>query len=155
MNKLQVSTEVPTEIRVTRTFDAPRRLVVKAMMTPELMKRWMGGERATVTAVEIDARVGGRYRYAFRNNRDGSEFALSGVFREVADDHVVFTQAMEGAPGEIVVTTTWSDDGPRTTMTVVMTFPSREMRDMVAATGMTDGMGETYDVLEQLAATLA
>src|SRR5205085_1379157 len=54
MNKLEVSVDVPEEIRFVRTFDAPRRLVIRAMSEPELIKRWQGGKRSTVESVEID-----------------------------------------------------------------------------------------------------
>jgi uncharacterized protein YndB with AHSA1/START domain len=38
---------LPTDrqILITRTFDAPRHLVYKAYTTPELIKRWWGGDR--------------------------------------------------------------------------------------------------------------
>ena len=50
MSKLDVDiTGSPTEIKMTRVFDAPKRLVLKAMTTPELAKRWLGGKRAVVT----------------------------------------------------------------------------------------------------------
>ena len=103
--------------------------------------------------VDLDLRVGGRYRYLFRRP-DGVEFALGGVYQEIADDRIVQTQAMEGAPGEAVVTTTWVERDGKTTMTVVMRFDSQGVRDMVAATGMAEGAGESYDMLEQLLATL-
>ena len=61
---------------------------------------------------------------------------------------------MEGAPGEATVTTTLVESGGKTTMTVVMRFPSQEMRDMVLSTGMADGASESYDNLAALVATL-
>lgn len=152
-SKLNVSTEVPNEIRMTRTFDAPRRLVVKAMTTPELIKRWLGGVRATVVSAEIDPRVGGKYRYAFRN-RDGSEFAFVGVIREISDDRIVHSETLEGQPEESLVTTTFVEHGGKTTMTITIAFASQEVRDMVVATGMAEGAGESYDQLETLLATL-
>jgi len=135
-------------------FDAPRRLVIQAMTRPELIKKWVGGKRASVPAIEFDARVGGRYRYQFKNVRDGSEFALSGVIREITDDRIVMTQAMEGQPGEAVVTTTYVEANGKTTLTLAIAFPTKEIRDMVAATGMADGAGESYDVLETVIASL-
>jgi uncharacterized protein YndB with AHSA1/START domain len=154
MSKLTVSTDDPNEIRMTRTFDAPRHLVVRAMREPELIKKWLGGVRAEVVLVDLDLRVGGRYRYLFRRP-DGVEFALGGVYQEIADDRIVQTQAMEGAPGEAVVTTTWVERDGKTTMTIVLRFDSQGVRDAVAATGMAEGAGESYDLLEQLLATLS
>ena len=151
--KLTVSMIDPNEIQMTRTFDAPRTLVMRAMTTPELVKRWLGGKRTTVTAVEIDLRVGGAYRYAFKNP-DGSEFFFVGEYKELSDDRVEFTQLFNGAPPPALVITTYVEDAGKTTMTVTMRLPSQEIRDMIAATGMADGAGESYDVLEEVMASL-
>jgi uncharacterized protein YndB with AHSA1/START domain len=149
MTKLQVSTEVPTEIHMTRVFDAPKRLVIKAMTTPELVKRWMGGKRAVVTSTEHDLRPGGRYRNAFRTH-EGFEFAFVGTYREVSDDRIVFEEQFEGQPTSSVCTTTFTEVAGVTTMKMVMKFPTQELRDMVLKTGMTEGAGESYDALEKL-----
>src|SRR5262249_43934738 len=110
MSDLNVTIDVPTEIKMTRTFDAPRPLVIQAMTKPELLKRWLGTSFSPVTSVEIDARVGGKYRYAYRTP-DGREFAFAGVVRELTDERFVHTEAMEGTPGEAVVTTTFVEQG--------------------------------------------
>ena len=149
MTKLKVSTEVPTEIHMTRVFDAPKRLVIKAMTTPELVKRWMGGKRAIVTSTEHDLRPGGRYRNAFKTH-DGFEFAFVGTYHEVTDDRLVFEEQFEGQPGGSQITTTFTEVAGKTTMTMVMKFPTQELRDMVLKTGMTEGAGESYDELEKL-----
>ncbi|HVK75337.1 MAG TPA: SRPBCC family protein [Kofleriaceae bacterium] len=153
MSKLQVSAEVPNEIHMTRVFDAPRRLVIKAMSTPELIKRWQGGVRTTVVVAEVDLRVGGRYRTVYRLP-DGTEFYFSGVYQEVSDDRVVHTEAFNDQPGEALVITTYAERDGKTTMSVVMRFPSQEIRDQVLATGMADGAGESYDELDKLLASL-
>jgi uncharacterized protein YndB with AHSA1/START domain len=149
MTKLQVSTEVPTEIHMTRVFDAPRHLVLEAMTTPELIKRWLGGKRAVVTSTEHDLRPGGRYRNAFRTH-EGFEFAFVGTYHEVSDDRIVFEEQFEGQPGASQITTTFTEVAGKTTMTMVMKFPTQELRDMVLQTGMTEGAGESYDELEKL-----
>lgn len=153
MSKLKVTTDVPNEIHMTRTFDAPRRLVMRAMTTPSLLTRWLGGVRATVVSVESDLRVGGKYRHLFRRP-DGVEFALGGVFLEIGEDRIVETQALEGQPGEATITTTWLEQDGKTTMTIVMRFDSQAMRDAVLATGMAVGASESYDELEKLLANL-
>jgi uncharacterized protein YndB with AHSA1/START domain len=152
MSKLIVSTEVPTEIHMTRTFRAPRRLVLRAMSEPELIKRWLGGVRATVSAAEVDLRVGGSYRYDFALP-DGSSFFFSGVFREVSDDRIVHSELFNGEPPGSVVTTTFTEDRGTTTVHWVIAFETQEIRDMVVSTGMADGAGESYDELEKLLAT--
>jgi uncharacterized protein YndB with AHSA1/START domain len=153
MNKLKVTADIPTEIHMTRTFAAPRRLLIQAMTTPELVKRWLGGVRATVVSAEMDRRVGGTYRNVFRLP-SGDEFSFSGEIRELSDDRIVYTEVFGDQPGHALVTTTFVEHAGETTMTVVMAFPSQELRDMVLATGMADGAGESYDVLERLVAGL-
>ena len=154
MNKLKVTTEVANEIHLTRTFDAPRRLVIKAMTTPELIKRWLGGVRATVVSADVDLRVGGKYRYLFARKRDGEQFAFGGVFREISDERFVQTEAFEGHPGESEVITTWVEREGKTTMNIVIRFESQAVRDMVIKTGMAEGAGESYDQLEALVVSL-
>src|SRR5688572_3577710 len=153
MNKLQVSADVPTEIHMTRTFDAPRRLVIRAMTEPELIKRWHGGVRAIVASSTVDLRVGGSYRTVFRLP-DGTEFSFSGVYREVSDDCIVHTETFNDAPIGSVVTMRFEEHAGKTTMRCVIAFDSQAMRDMVLATGMADGAGESYDALDKLLADL-
>lgn len=153
MTKLKLLPGAPNEIIMEREFDAPRRLVIQAMTTPALIKRWLGGVRATVTSAEVDLRVGGRFRYVFELP-DGTGFFFSGEFRELSDDRVVHTEQFNDLPGSSVVTTTWTEAKGKTTMRLVIVYDTAELRDMVFATGMADGAGESYDVLEALVATL-
>ena len=154
MSSLHVSTDVPTEITMTRTFDAPKRLVIEAMMNPELVKRWLGGTRAEVISAELDRRVGGRYKWVFKPHGDHPVFQFSGVIKELSDDRIVMTEKMDDLPSESVVTTTYVDANGVTTMTVTMTFENQEIRDMVVGTGMAEGAGESYDELATLVASL-
>lgn len=147
--KLSVTTPNPTEIHMTREFAAPRHLLIEAMSKPELVKRWMGGKRTEVASAEIDYRVGGSYRYVFRLP-DGNEFSFSGVYSEISDERVVHTELFNDAPEGAEVITTLTERDARTTLHVIMRFPSQEIRDGVVATGMADGAGESYDVLEDL-----
>ena len=145
-----------TEILITRDFDAPRRLVWKAHTTPELIERWWSGDRGTVTSVENDLRVGGRWRYVMVAN-EGFEVAFNGEFREVVpEERIVCTEAYEGAPDvePALCTYTFTERDGRTTLTVLGDYGTQEVRDTVLATGMEDGMQESYDHLEQVAVSL-
>ena len=153
MTKLQVTTDVPTDIQMTRTFDAPRRLVMRAMTEPELIKKWLGNSRAAIVSAEVDFRVGGAYRYVFRR-RDGIEFSFRGVYREIGEDRVVHSERFDDHPEEAMITTTWIERDGVTTMTVAMRFSSQAVRDMVVATGMESGAAESYDNLATLVGTL-
>ena len=149
MSKLTVTLPSPTEIRMERTFDAPKHLLMQAMSTPELIVRWLGGKRAIVKVAKFDYKVGGSYRYEFKAHA-GMEFTFSGTFETITDDTVVFTEAFNDMPGAAIVTATYREERGVTTMTVTSKFPSQEVRDMVAGTGMAEGAGESYDVLAEL-----
>jgi uncharacterized protein YndB with AHSA1/START domain len=153
MTKLKLLPGAPNEIIMERELDAPRRLVIQAMTTPELIKRWLGGVRATVVTAEIDLRVGGRYRNVFRLP-NGHEFTFSGVYREITDDRIVHSEKFDDNPSESLVTTTLTETSGKTKLHMVIAFESQEVRDMVARTGMADGAGESYDKLDELLATL-
>lgn len=151
--KLKVTTDDPNEIHMTRTFDAPRRLVIKAMTTPELIKRWLGGVRTTVAVAEVDLRVGGRYRYVFQLP-DGNTFNFSGVYQEVSDERIVHTELFNDDPPGALVTTTMTENNGQTTLHIVMRFESQAVRDAVVGTGMAEGAGESYDKLDELLVSL-
>jgi uncharacterized protein YndB with AHSA1/START domain len=153
MSKLKILPGAPNEIVMEREFNAPRRLVVQAMTTPELIKRWLGGVRAVVLSAEVDLRVGGSYRYVFRPH-GAPEFTFTGVFREVSDERVVHSERFNDFPSESLVTTTLTENAGRTTVHMVVAFESAEIREMVFKTGMADGAGESYDKLDELLATL-
>jgi uncharacterized protein YndB with AHSA1/START domain len=150
-----VTLPTDTQIRIEREFDAPRALVWRAYTTPELVARWWAGRRGKVTSVEIDLRVGGRWRYVMVAG-EGFEVAFHGEYREIAPEaRLVTTEVYEGAgPDAALVTTIFRADGDRTTMEQVMEVSSREVRDMILATGMEGGMQESYDALEAVAAEL-
>jgi uncharacterized protein YndB with AHSA1/START domain len=72
-----------TTLRLTRTFRAPRDTVFQAWTDPEELKRWWGPPGYATPVVELDLRVGGRYRIGMRELPDGQVFYLSGAWEEV------------------------------------------------------------------------
>ncbi|GAB3567662.1 SRPBCC family protein [Amycolatopsis endophytica] len=144
------------QILVTREFDAPARLVWKAWTTPELVKRWWAGERGEVTSVEIDLRVGGRWRNVMSAN-GGFEVAFHGEYREIVEnERIVSTEAFEGLPdAHSVNTLTLTEHAGRTTLTVLAEYPDQKTRDGHVESGMEGGMQESLDKLEQVAVSLA
>lgn len=139
-------------VTVSRSFDAPADLVFACHTKPQLVQRWqLGPPGWTMPICEIDLRVGGTYRYIWRSDADGSEFGFTGRYREIAvPTLIVHTEAMIGTPGEAVVTTSFEEHAGRTTLSLTMSFESREVRDQVLLTGMTDGMAQSYDRLDEL-----
>jgi uncharacterized protein YndB with AHSA1/START domain len=149
MNDLKVTIENPTEIKMTRTFDAPRHLVRRAMTEPALLKRWLGNCQSPVVSVDNDFRVGGTYRQLFRTN-DGVEFTFTGVYQEITDERTVMTQRFNDSPDEALAITTLTERDGKTELVIVMRFGSQAVRDMVIATGMEHGARASYANLEQL-----
>jgi uncharacterized protein YndB with AHSA1/START domain len=152
---LQVTTPSDREIAMTRVFDAPRPLVFEALTTPELVKRWLLGPPGwSMPLCEIDLKVGGAYRYVWRNDESGKEFGTGGEFREILPpERIVHTERMDGAPGEALNTTTLTEQGGRTTLTLVMRFDSKETRDGALGSGMEKGVAISYDRLADLLAS--
>ena len=151
---------LPTDeqILITREFDAPRHLVYEAWTTPELVKRWWNAKRGEVTVAEIDLRVGGAWRYAMVTE-DGFEVAFHGEYRElVPNERIVSTEAFEGVPdadaNATLNTLTLTEEAGRTTLTVLVQAPSKEVRDAIVESGMEAGMQDAMDLLEQVAISL-
>ena len=108
-----------TQIQITREFGAPRHLVFRAWTTPELIRRWWAGNRGEVTSIEVDLRPGGTWRYVMTASA-GFEVAFHGEYREVVPgERLVSTEIFEGMPdAEAVSTTTFTEAGGRTTVTI-------------------------------------
>jgi uncharacterized protein YndB with AHSA1/START domain len=137
-------------IRVTRAFDAPRDLIFDCHTKPELMKKWLLGPPGwTMPVCDVDLRVGGKYRHVWRSDADGSEFAIGGLYREIAaPERLVTLEHMEGMEGNALNTLELDEAAGRTTLTVTMQFATKEARDGALASGMTDGMAMSYDRME-------
>ena len=142
------------EILITREFAAPRHLVYRAWTTPALVRRWWGGNRGEVTSVEIDLRVGGRWRYVMVA-ADGSEAAFHGDYREIVPgERIVCTEVFESRPhAQALTTVTFTESGGHTTVAIRVRYGSQQDRD--AHSGyMPDGLQEAMDLLEQAAISL-
>ena len=157
---LEVTLPSDREVRVTRTFNAPRALVWDAHTKPELVKKWMLGPPGwTMPVCEMDVRVGGKYRWRWRNDEDGKEFGFYGTFLEVkAPARIVHDEYYD--PGDVGgampsndpahITLELSESGGVTTIVNVMRFASKEARDGAVSTGMTDGMEMGYARLDDM-----
>ena len=148
---------LPTDeqILITREFAAPRHLVYKAFTTPELVKRWWHANRGEVTLVEIDLRVGGKWRYVMVAE-GGFEVGFHGEYREVVpNERIVSTEVFEGMPdAEAVNTMTLTEVDGRTTLEILVQHERKEHRDAHIESGMEAGMQDAMDLLEQVAVSL-
>ncbi len=150
------ATPSDTEVSIARTFAAPRQIVFEAWTNPAYIRQWMLGPPGwTMPVCELDLRPGGAWRYVWRQ-ADGTEMEMTGAVREV------------DPPARVVTTERWGLDWPETvnamdlveedgltTVTLTITYPSKEAREAALKTGMTQGMEQSFLRLEALVATLA
>ncbi len=169
LTALKVTTPTDLQIVMTRSFDAPRRMVWDAMTKPELMQKWMfmppGWKWATC---ENDLRVGGKFRLAW-NGPDGRlALTIWGENKEVTPhSRIVHTERMEMGPGagdcgggeegcaepwEVLETLELTEKDGKTTLRLMLEFPSKEARDGALASGMDQGMEAGYAQLDAMLA---
>jgi uncharacterized protein YndB with AHSA1/START domain len=152
MHAATVTLTMPSdrEVQVTRTFEAPRPLVFKALTTPDLLMRWMHGPNGWTLAVcEIDLRAGGAFRYVWRK-ANGREMGMSGTFHEVVPpERMVHEEVFDDdwTGGETIVTTTLAERGATTLLTVTVLYASKAARDAALETNFVTGMELGYNVL--------
>ena len=157
-SKLEITTPSDTEIAMTREFDAPRALVWEMFTRPEHIRQWWGCKHMEVTVCEVDLRVGGSYRFVGRVP-GGNECPFTGVYREiVAPVRLVFTEIFDVPearehPG--LVTTTFTETRGRTTMHSLISYDSKQTRDIVLGSGMEHGAAAGYDQIEVMLAEQA
>ena len=151
---LKVSARGDRDIELTRAFDAPRHLVYDAYTKPELVRRWLSGLPGwTMPVCDIDLRVGGAFRFVWRNEADGREMGMGGVYKEIVkNERVVNSEKFDEPwyPGEAVNTTTFDEAAGRTTLTMLLRYESKEARDMVLRSPMESGVSASFDRLERL-----
>jgi uncharacterized protein YndB with AHSA1/START domain len=152
---LKLTTRGDREIVMTRSFDAPRTLVFDAHTRPELVRRWLLGPPGwTMPVCEIDLKVGGAFRFVWRNVK-GEEMGMGGVYREVVrPERLVNTERFDVAwyPGEGLSTLVLVEKGGKTTLTNTVQYESKDARDGVLASGMERGVAASYDRLADMLA---
>lgn len=157
VNPLTIETDNDLEVVIIREFDAPRELLFRCHTEAELVRKWLLGPPGwTMPVCEIDARVGGKYRYVWRKD-SGTEMGMGGEFREVVrPERLVNTQLFDQdwTGGETKGTMVFTENNGRTRMHQVILYSSKEARDGALQTGMTDGMQAGYQRLDELMETL-
>jgi uncharacterized protein YndB with AHSA1/START domain len=160
-SRAKVSLPTDEQILIEREFDAPRNLVYQAYTTPELVKHWWHAKRGEVTLVEIDLRVGGKWRYVMVA-KDGTEVGFHGEYQEVVpNERLVSTEVYEGLPEGVseedaatLNTTTFVEAGGPTTLRILVQAKSKISRDAIIESGMEDGLQDALELLERAALSL-
>ena len=155
---LQIATPTDTTIVLTRTFQAPRRLVWEALTVPARMRRWMlPPPGLTMTVCEVEPRVGGALTLAWKSEDADPAMTLQGVFTEVVPhERIVHTETMALGSGQtvgsLVETHEFAESGGVTRMRITQVYESKDARDGALASGMEQGMEAGYVQLEELLA---
>lgn len=134
-----------------RFFDAPRELVYRILTTPELFHEWWGPRRYRTELVEMDLRVGGRWK-AKNIDDDGTEYVFRGEYLELDPPNAI-TQTFEfmGMPGAVSTERlVLIDHEGGTLLRVTSDYGSVEAAEAVVSSGMEHGASETYDRLEEV-----
>jgi uncharacterized protein YndB with AHSA1/START domain len=152
-NQTKVERKSERELVVTRTFDAPARIVFEAWTRPDLFKRWWVPKSVGVSLLscEMDVRVGGGYRLVF--GKDASNHVeFFGRYLEVTPHARIVWTNDEGDEAGAVTTVTFEEKGGQTLLVMHDLYPSKEALDV--SSGSMDAMPETLDQLDALLVTL-
>jgi len=138
------------EVLVTRTFDAPARLVFEAWSKPELFKKWwvprsMG---MTLRSCEMDVRTGGKYRLVFGDDPAQSMAFFGNYLEVVPDERIVWTNEESGDAGSVTTVTFEERDG-KTLLVMSELYPNKAALD-AAGTGAQEATHETFGQLDEL-----
>lgn len=153
-NKTTVTAEPgKQELFIIREFDAPRELVFKAHVDPEIYIKWVGPRDLTMTIQKFDMYDGGSYK--FTHERDGHTYAFHGVSHEVlAPERIIGTFEFDGLPekGHVILGTTKFEElpGGRTRLVHQSVFQSVADRDGMIKSGMERGVSEGYEKLDAI-----
>lgn len=141
-----------TQVRVSRVIRGSAEQVWRAHNDADLMKQWLlGPDGWTMPVCEIAAKVGDSYRYEWAPEGGGEGFGFTGELLESeAPYRAVTTESMIGMPGSTLNELTLTPVEGGTLLSLVITYADAEMRDMILATGMTEGMETSYARLEGL-----
>ena len=153
-NKTVVTAEPgKQELFITREFDAPRDLVFRAHVDPELYVQWVGPRDLAMTIQKFEMVDGGSYEYT--HERDGHRYAFFGVSHEVkAPERIIGTFEFDGLPerGHVIMGKTLFEELPNGRSKVVhqSVFFSVADRDGMVQSGMEQGVEEGYEKLDAL-----
>jgi uncharacterized protein YndB with AHSA1/START domain len=152
-NPTTVERKSDRELVVTRTFDAPARIIFQAWSKPELFRRWWIPKSMGMTLIsyEADIRTGGSYRLEI-SHQGSKPMAFFGKYLEVTP-HSRMVWTNEESPDGPVTTVTLEEKGGKTLLVLSELHPSKAALD-AAGTGALDAMPETFGQLDELVAEL-
>jgi uncharacterized protein YndB with AHSA1/START domain len=144
-------------IHIERIFDAPREKFYKVVTNKSLISKWWVGPGYDVTAEEMDVKEGGKWRFVQKMHDGSAQYTFFGVYHEIApSERIIQTFEFDGLPerGHVIMERMQLEDaeGGKTKLVVTQSFFSVEDRDGMLASGMEDGMQNTYNQLDKVLA---
>jgi len=154
-NRTTVERTSDRELVVTRTLDAPARVVFEAWTKPELFLRWWAPKSFGITflSCEMDVRTGGSYRFVFGHPASEQPMAFFGRYIEVTPPSRLVWTNEEDEEGAVSTATFEEKDG-KTRVVVHDLYPSKEALDGAIASGSTGAWPEQFEALDDLLTTL-
>jgi uncharacterized protein YndB with AHSA1/START domain len=142
------------EVVVTRTFDAPARIVFEAWTNAELFQQWWVPKSMgmTLRSCELDVRTGGTYRLVFGAD-PANTMAFFGRYLEVVPNRKIVWTNEEGGDGGSVTTVTLEERDGKTLLVLSELYPTKEALD-AAGTGAQEALYETFGQLDELLVSL-
>jgi uncharacterized protein YndB with AHSA1/START domain len=139
-------------LTITRRLRASPQKVYAAWTKPENLIQWFAAAQAKPGSIgaDLDARVGGRYRISFTDEKSGEYHEAGGVYREVVpDQRLKFTWAWHSTPErESLVTVELKGDASGT----LMIFTHAQFADQAARDNHERGWSKFFETLEQVVA---
>ncbi len=154
-NATTVERKSERELVITRTFNAPARIVFEAWTRPELIQRWWTPKSFGITFIscEADVRTGGTYRFVFSHPDFAQPMAFFGRYVEVTPcSRIVWTN--EEGPDGALSTLTFEERGGTTLLVLHELYPSKQALEDAIATGSPNGAREQFELLDDVLATL-
>jgi uncharacterized protein YndB with AHSA1/START domain len=148
-----ISTPSDREIVITRSFDAPRRVVFEAWTKPEHVSAWWDPTGTRLAACEIDLRPNGAFRFVHAGPV-GVAHTFAGVYREIDPPRrLEFTTRSASGP-ESVGTLVFDESDGTTTLTMTIACASVADRDALLKMRVDVGTARTLDNLAAYLNTL-
>jgi uncharacterized protein YndB with AHSA1/START domain len=148
-NRTTVERKSDLELVVTRTVNAPARIVFEAWTKAELLQQWWVPRSfgLELLSCEADVRVGGTYRLVFVHG-ESEPMAFHGRYLEVTPcSRLVWTNEEGGDAGQ-VTTVTFEEKSGKTVVVLSELYPSKEALDAARASGVEEGTLETFEQLD-------
>jgi uncharacterized protein YndB with AHSA1/START domain len=153
-NATNVERTSDRELVVTRTFNAPARLVFDAWTKPDLFKLWWTPKsfNMTIISCEMDVRVGGGYHLVIAHPAFEKPMDFFGKYLEVTPpSRIVWTNEEAGEAGA-VTTVTFEDRGAQTRVVLTDLYPTKEALDEAIQSGSAGGYPEQFEQLDRFLA---